>query len=57
MKFIILRFSKLFSLCLFVVVFLLRFIELTFSRDESGKITKCLINAMEMEIEGVKIKK
>jgi len=33
------------------------FIELTFSRDESGKITKCLINAMEMEIEGVKIKK
>ena len=32
------------------------FIELTFSRDESGKITKCLANAMGMEIEGNRIK-
>lgn len=32
-------------------------IELTFSRDESGKITKCLVNAMGMEIEGVRVKK
>ena len=32
------------------------FIELTFSRDESGKIAKCLINAMGMEIQGLKIR-
>jgi hypothetical protein len=32
------------------------FIELTFSRDENGKITKCLVNAVGMEIEGVRIK-
>jgi hypothetical protein len=34
-----------------------QFYELTFSRDESGKITKCLIMTMGMEVEGVKIKK
>jgi hypothetical protein len=34
-----------------------QFYELTFSRDESGKITKCLVVTMGMEIEGVKIKK
>jgi hypothetical protein len=34
-----------------------QFYELTFSRDESGKITKCLILTMGMEVEGVKIKK
>ena len=33
------------------------FIELTFSRDESGKITKCQVNAMGMIIEGIKIEK
>lgn len=31
--------------------------EITFSRDESGKITKCLLVTMGMEIAGVKIKK
>lgn len=34
-----------------------QFYELTFSRDESGKIAKCLVVTMGMEIEGVKIKK
>ena len=29
--------------------------EITFSRDESGKITKCLLVTMGMEIQGVKI--
>jgi hypothetical protein len=31
--------------------------EITFSRDESGMITKCLLVTMGMEIQGVKIKK
>ena len=31
--------------------------DITFSRDESGKITKCLLVTMGMEIAGVKIKK
>lgn len=30
--------------------------EITFSRDEEGKITKCLLSVMGMELEGVKIK-
>jgi hypothetical protein len=34
-----------------------QFYELTFSRDESGKITKCLVVTMGMEVEGIKIKK
>ena len=34
-----------------------QFFEISFSRDEDGKITKCLIITMEMEVEGVKIKK
>lgn len=32
-------------------------IELHFSRDEEGKITKCLAITMGIEIEGIKIKK
>ena len=32
-------------------------IELKFSRDEEGKITKCVVIAMGIKIEGVKIKK
>lgn len=32
-----------------------QFFEITFSRDESGKITKCLLATMGMEFEGVKI--
>jgi hypothetical protein len=32
------------------------FIEMTFVRDENGSITRCLVNAMGMEIEGVKRK-
>ena len=32
-------------------------IELQFSSDEEGKITKCTVIAMGIEIEGVKIKK
>lgn len=32
-------------------------IDVKFSRDENGKITKCLLMTMEMEIAGVKIKK
>jgi len=31
--------------------------ELTFVRDESGKIFKCLVSANGMEMEGIKIKK
>jgi hypothetical protein len=31
--------------------------EITFSRDENGKITQCLLVATGMEIKGVKIKK
>ena len=31
--------------------------ELQFSRDEKGKITKCLVSVLGMEIEVVKIKK
>ncbi|UCC39208.1 MAG: hypothetical protein JSV96_15605 [Candidatus Aminicenantes bacterium] len=34
-----------------------QFYEITFSRDENGKITKCLLAVMGMEFEGVKIKK
>ena len=34
-----------------------QFYEISFSRDEDGKITKCLIITQGMEIEGVKIKK
>ncbi len=34
-----------------------QFYEITFSRDESGKITKCLIMTMGFEVEGTKIKK
>jgi hypothetical protein len=34
-----------------------QFYELTFSRDESGKITKCLVVTMGFEVEGTKIKK
>ena len=34
-----------------------QFFEITFSRDESGKITKCLLATRGMELEGVKIKK
>jgi hypothetical protein len=30
--------------------------EIKFSRDESGKITKCLLISVGMEIEGVKVK-
>jgi hypothetical protein len=33
------------------------FFEITFSRDENGKITKCLILTMGMKVEEVKIKK
>ena len=32
-------------------------IELQFSRDEEGKITKCVLITMGIEIDGVKIKK
>lgn len=32
------------------------FYAFIFSRDEDGKITKCLLIAMGMEVEGVKIK-
>jgi hypothetical protein len=34
-----------------------QFYELTFSRDENGKITKCLVLTMGMEVEGTKIEK
>ncbi|UCE41029.1 MAG: hypothetical protein JSV17_16565 [Candidatus Aminicenantes bacterium] len=34
-----------------------QFIEITFSRDENGKITQCLLVTMGMEIQGVKISK
>ena len=34
-----------------------QFFEITFSRDENGKITKCLLVTMGMEYEGVKTKK
>lgn len=34
-----------------------QFFKITFSRDENGKITKCLLATMGMEIRGVKIKK
>ena len=34
-----------------------QFYELTFSRDENGNITKCLVLTMGMEVEGTKIKK
>ena len=34
-----------------------QFYEISFSRDEDGKITKCFIITMGMEVEGVKIKK
>lgn len=34
-----------------------QFYELTFSRDENGKITKCLLMTMGMEIEGTKVEK
>jgi len=34
-----------------------QFIELQFSRDEEGKITKCIAITMGIEIDGVKIKK
>ena len=34
-----------------------QFYELTFSRDESGKITKCLVITMGLEVEGTKIQK
>jgi hypothetical protein len=34
-----------------------QFYEITFSRDESGKITKCLVVTMGLEVEGTKIKK
>lgn len=34
-----------------------QFYEISFSRDEDGKITKCLIITGGMEVEGVKIKK
>ena len=34
-----------------------QFFQLTFSRDESDMITKCLLVTMGMEIEGEKIKK
>jgi hypothetical protein len=34
-----------------------QFIEIMFSRDESDKITKCLLVTKGMEIEGEKIKK
>ena len=32
-------------------------LDVIFSRDENGKITKCLIVTMGMEIAGVRIKK
>jgi hypothetical protein len=32
-----------------------QFFEISFSRDEDGKITKCLLKTMGMEIEGMKI--
>jgi hypothetical protein len=32
------------------------FYEISFARDEDGKITKCLIITMGIEIEGVKLK-
>ena len=34
-----------------------QYFKITFSRDEDGKITKCLLATMGMEIRGVKIKK
>jgi hypothetical protein len=34
-----------------------QFIEITFSRDENGKITNCILKTMGMEIKGVKIDK
>jgi hypothetical protein len=34
-----------------------QYIELTFSRDENGKITECVLTTMGMEIKGVKISK
>lgn len=34
-----------------------QFFEISFSRDEEGKITQCLIITEGMEVEGVKIKK
>lgn len=33
-----------------------QFFKLTFSRDENGEITQCLLTTMGMEINGVKIK-
>ncbi len=32
-----------------------QYIEMTFSRDENGKITECVLTTMGMEIKGVKI--
>lgn len=34
-----------------------QYIEMTFSRDENGKITECMLMTMGMEIKGVKINK
>ncbi len=34
-----------------------QYIEITFSRDENGKITECVLTTMGMEIKGVKIGK
>ena len=34
-----------------------QFIEITFSRDENGKITHCQLKTMGLEIQGVKINK
>lgn len=34
-----------------------QYIEMTFSRDENGKITECVLMTMGMEIKGVKINK
>ena len=34
-----------------------QFIEITFSRDEKGKITQCILKTMGMEIPGMKIDK
>ena len=34
-----------------------QYIEITFSRDENGKITECVLTTMGMEIKGVKISK
>lgn len=34
-----------------------QYIQITFSRDENGKITECTLTTMGMEIKGVKINK